>query len=124
MERGKLPGRPEKLSPQFKRSKKENFVNIKIAKYLGDAPYSTKTIRRHLNKEKMKHKKIIHRPRLTMKHKMKRLEYARQYQIMTAKECRKVVFLDEKKFNLDGSNVFQKYWHAKNISRRKLLNKA
>ena len=48
-----------------------------------------------------------------MKHKEKWLEYACQYQIMRAKEWRKVVFSDEKEFNLDSSNDFQKYWYAK-----------
>ena len=48
-----------------------------------------------------------------MKHKEKRLEYARQYQTMSAKEWRKVVFSDEKKFNLDSPDGFQKYLHAK-----------
>ena len=46
-----------------------------------------------------------------MKHEEKRLEYNRQYQTMSAKEWRKV-FSDEKKFNLDGTDSFQKYWHA------------
>ena len=32
---------------------------------------------------------------------------------MNAKEWRKVVFLDEKKFNLDDPDGVQKYWHAK-----------
>ena len=59
-----------------------------------------------------------------MKHKEKRLEYARQYQTMTAKEWWKIVFSDENKFNSNGLDCFQKYWHAKKISRRKLLNKA
>ena len=49
-----------------------------------DAPCSTRTIRRHLNNEKNKDKKRIHRQSLTMKHKEKRLEYTRQYQTMSA----------------------------------------
>ena len=48
-----------------------------------------------------------------MKHKEKRLKYARQYQTMSAKEWRKVVFSAEKKFNLEGLDGFQKYWRAK-----------
>ena len=79
------------------------------------APCSTRTIGRHLNKEKIKHKKRIHRPRLTIKHKEKPLKYARQYQTMSAKEWRKVVFSNEKKFNLNGPNGFLNYWLAKNF---------
>ena len=41
-----------------------------------------------------------------MKHKEKRLEYVRQYQTMSAKEWRKVVFSDENIFNLDGQDGF------------------
>ena len=48
-----------------------------------------------------------------MKYKEKRLEYAQQYQTMSAKEWRKVVFSDEEKFNLDGPDGFQMYWLAK-----------
>ena len=50
-----------------------------------------------------------------MKYKEKRSEYARQYQTMSAKEWRKIVFLDEKKFNFDGPDCFQKYCHAKSF---------
>ena len=77
--------RPDKLSPLFKRRivlkvKKKTLSTSKILKSLVDAPCCTKTIRWHLNNEHIKHKKIIHRARLTIKHKVKRQEYACQYQ--------------------------------------------
>ena len=59
-----------------------------------------------------------------MKLREKPLEYARQYVTISAKEWRKVVFSDDKKFNVDDPDVFQKYWHAKKNSRRELLNMA
>ena len=43
------------------------------------------------------------------------IKHARQYQTMIAKEWRKVVFSNKKKFNSDGSDGFQKYWHTKNF---------
>ena len=65
--------RPEKLSPQFRRIvrevKKKTLSISKILKSLVDAPCNTRTIRRHLNNEKIKHKKRIYHPRLTMKNK-------------------------------------------------------
>ena len=74
----------------------------------------------HLNNEKIKNKKRIHRSSLTIKYKEKQLEYARQYQTKRDKEWWKVIFLDEKKFNLDGPEVLAR----KKCSRRELLNKA
>ena len=88
-----------------------------------DTPCITKTLKRHLNNEKIKHEKRIHYPKLTMKHKEKRLEYARQYQTMSAKEWLKVVFSDENKFNLDGPGCFQKYWHAKYYPKENYLTR-
>ena len=81
----KLTRRLEKLSPQFKRRivhkvKKKTLSTSKILKSLVDASWWTRTIRRHLNNEKIKHKKRIHSSRFTKKHKQKRLEYACQYQ--------------------------------------------
>ena len=74
--------------------------------------------------KKIKQKQRIHRPRLTKKKKDKLLEYARQYQTMSAKEWRKVAFSDEKIFNLNDPNGFQKYWHAIFFFRRELLKNA
>ena len=80
----KPSGRPEKLSPHFKRRilrevKTKISSTSKILKSLVDSPCSTRTIRWRLNNEKIKHKQRIHRPRLTMKHKEKRMKYVRQY---------------------------------------------
>ena len=50
--------RPEKLSPQFKRrivcEVKKKTSSSKILKSLVDAPSSTRTIKRHLNNERIK----------------------------------------------------------------------
>ena len=107
----KSTGMPENVSPQLKKRiirevKKNSSSATKILKSRVDDPCCTRTITRHLKKEKIKHKKRIRRPRLTMKHKDKGLEYARQYQTMSAKEWRKIVFSNEKKFNLDGPYSF------------------
>ena len=48
-----------------------------------------------------------------MNHKEKQLEYAHQYQTMSAKEWWKVVFSDKKKFNLDSPGSFQEFWLIK-----------
>ena len=59
--------------------KKKISLTSKIFKFLMEAPCSSRKIRKLLNNENNKHKKINHRPGLTMKHKEKRLEYTRQY---------------------------------------------
>ena len=110
----KPTGRREKFSPLFKRRivrkvKKKTSSTSKILKPFVNTPCNTRTIKRHLNNEKIKHKKRIHRPWVTPKHKEKRQEHAHQYQTMSAQEWRKVVFSDEKKFNLDCPDVFRKY---------------
>ena len=71
--------------------------------------------------KKIKQKKRIYRPRLTMKHKEKQLKYARQYQTMSAKEWRKIVFPDEKKFNLDGPHGFPEENYSSRYSRGRSL---
>ena len=121
----KPTGRPEKLSQFTKRIvhevKNKTSSTSKILKSLVGSPCATRTIKRHLNNEWIKHKERIHRPRLTMKHKEKRVKYPRQYQTMSAKEWRKVDFSDEKKFNLDGSDGFSEVLSRKIFSKRELI---
>ena len=56
----KVTGRPEKLSPQFKKRilcevKKKTLSTWKILKSLEDVPCNNRTTRRYLNNEKIKY---------------------------------------------------------------------
>ena len=57
-------------------------------------------------------RKMIPKLKLTPRHKTSRLAFAEKYKFWE-EEWRKIIFSDEKKFNLDGPDGFQGYWMDK-----------
>jgi hypothetical protein len=59
----------------------------------------------------LRRSKLKRKPVLSDEHKSKRLEFARRYMDLGEK-WKYVIFSDEKKFNLDGPDGYDYYWHA------------
>lgn len=96
---------------------KANSLTAPEIKAALEVPVSVRRIQQILKESKqvkwMKRKK---KPKLTESHKKARLAYAKKY-IQWSVQWRDVIFSDEKKFNLDGPDGCQYYWHSLNKSR-------
>ena len=73
-------------------------------------PISVRRIQQILSSQShIKYKKMLKKPPLTKKHKIDRLNFAKKYMSWTS-EWSKVIFSDEKKFNLDGPDGCSYFW--------------
>lgn len=110
------PGRPRVLTPAERRIiKREVSKSIKSANDVRKELHLTvslSTVQRALREDPdLKYKKMKASPPLTERHKNARVEFAKSYVQWTWALWTKVIFSDEKKFNLDGPDGFSYYWH-------------
>ena len=71
---------------------------------------STRKVQRELKRIGFKAKKKIKKPLLTPKHRKQRLEFAKKYENWTFAEWSKVIWTDESKINLIGSDGIRYVW--------------
>ena len=111
----KHPGRPPLLDPTSRRRLIREATKGKASSRqlvtICDLPVKDRRVRQLLQSDpKFVYKKRLSGPVLTDAHKKARLKYAQQM-LVESRDWSAVIFSDEKKFNLDGPDGWQYYWH-------------
>lgn len=111
----KTTGRPKKIDDRARRlllRSASNAITSSLA--LKDAlksPASARTIRRELQQcQHIKRMKMKARPPLCKAHKEARLQFSETF-LRERRDASNIVWSDEKRFNLDGPDGFQYYFH-------------
>lgn len=79
-------------------------INKELREEYPDVNVSDMTVRRRLLKENLYGRRAVKKPLLTKRHRMARLKFARDHKDWTQDQWASVVFSDESKFNLFGSD--------------------
>lgn len=111
----RIRGHKSKVTPLTKK----RIINLATKNFLSSAKikselqleYSSRTVRRVLNScPSLVYKKMKTKPPLTKLHKSARYSFADQA-IRDRLDWSKIIWSDEKKFNLDGPDGLRYYWH-------------
>lgn len=116
-------GRPKKVTERLTRKiVREVSVGNKSAAATQaaiDGDVSVRTIQRTLHRHPdMKWKKMKHGTMMNATHIETRLSWANEKAVWSIEEWSKVVFSDEKKWNLDGPDGLKSYWHNSKLPER------
>lgn len=113
----KRPGRPSSLTERDKRQMKRLAVESKLSatqvKSQMNLRVSSRRVRQILSSdENLSYRKSVPVPRLLPRHKKARVHFAEKHKFWGT-EWSKVIFSDEKKFNLDGPDGSADCWQDK-----------
>lgn len=109
------PGRPREISKNERRAisrelEKGNTSCDKIRRSLGLTVSKVTVWREIMRQRQFRYRRMQRVSILTARHKQHRMEFSTKHAAW-GKRWDKVIFSDEKRFNLDGPDGYKSYWH-------------